>query len=376
MTETEVPWAKPYIGRAEREEVLESIESTWITQGPKVERFEATVADYVGSEYSIAVNSGTAALDVALKAIDVQPGDEVIIPAMTYITTANAVRYQHATPVLADISSETYNIDPEAVRENVTDDTVAIVAMDYGGQCADYEALNEIADEHDLHVVADAAESLAAERNGRKAGSLADISITSFHAAKLVTSAEGGMVFTDDEELHRRARVIRNQGEDSDEKYRHVMLGHNYRMTDLHAAVGLAQFDRIDEIADKRSKLAEQYTAALRDHADVVDLPYVAPENEHAWFLYPVVLDNRDEVKAQLEENGVSTRITWPYPVHQQPLYRERFAGERYLVAEQLSQGVLSLPMFYQMTDEQQEHVVAELGDAVRDNVEATYELA
>ena len=375
MLETQIPWGRPYIGREEREQLLQSVDSGWVSQGPKVEQFEAALADYVGSRHAVAVSSGTAALDVALKAIGVEPGDEVIVPAMTYIATANAVRYQHATPVLADIEADTYNIDPDSVREKITDKTVAILAMDYGGQCADYDSLNKIADENDLSVVADAAESLSAKQHSARAGSLADVSITSFHAAKLITSAEGGMVFTDDEELHRRAKIVRNQGEAPDEKYRHVLLGHNYRMTDLHAAIGLAQFDRIDKIVEKRSTLADRYTEALQKRFDIVGLPNVKPKNDHAWFLYPIVLSNRDEVKAQLEADGISTRITWPDPVHQQPMYRETFEGERYPVAEWLSRGVLSLPMFYEMTETQQVRVISSLENAIENHVEKAYEL-
>lgn len=372
----DIPWALPYIAEGEVKEVHECVESTWVTMGPRVERFEEELADYVGVDHAIAVNSGTAALDVALKALGITPDDEVVLPAMTYIATANAVRYQHATPVLADIDSETYNMDPERAAANVTDDTAALLPIDYGGQCADYDRFRELADEHDLHLVADAAESLTAEQNGDRSGSLADISITSFHAAKLMTTVEGGMVFTDDDELAERCRVIRSQGEDPDAKYHHPRLGHNYRMSDLHASVGLAQFNRIDEITEKRAEIARYYNDHLASLSEDIVLPSVADKNDHAWFLYSILTQNRDEVQSYLDENGIGTRVTWPLAVHEQPMYEDTFAGESYLRSERFGDGVLSLPMYHGMSTEEMKYVVEHVHEAVDRYVEEQYELA
>jgi len=371
----DIPWALPHIGDEELDEVVDCVESTWVTMGPRVEEFEVKLADYVGVDHAIAVNSGTAALDVALKALEINADDEVVVPTMTYIATANAVKYQHATPAFADIDPETYNLDPSAAESNITTNTTALLPIDYGGQCADYDRLREIADENDLHLVGDAAESLSAKQNEKMAGSLADISITSFHAAKLMTSVEGGMVFTDDKELAEKCRVIRSQGEDSNAKYHHPELGHNYRMSDLHASIGLAQFRRIDEITEKRTEIAEYYGEHLAPLADDIVLPSVKDKNEHAWFLYSILTENRDQVQAYLEENGVGTRAPWPIPAHKQPVFEGEHGDERYPIAERFCDGVLSLPMYHEMDREEMEYVVETVREAIDLHVDEKYEL-
>ncbi len=366
MKEMRVPWAMPYIGKEELDEVIDTVKSTWVTMGPKVKRLESEISGYIGVKHGIAVNSGTAALDVALKMIDIQPGDEVIIPAMAYIATANAVLYQHARTVLADIDPATYTIDPDDVSRKITSKTKCIMPIDYGGQGADYDALMRIAEEHKVHLVVDGAASIGGEYKGRKLCSFGEIATTSFHAAKVMTTIEGGMVFTSDDELANRARIIRNQGEDPKAKYYHTLLGHNYRMTDLYASIGLAQFKRLDDIIRKRASLAEYYTQNLRGYADAIELPYVAPHNKHAWFLYSVLVDNCDEVEIYLRSKGVDTRRSWPLPIYKQPIYQDAFHDASYPVAEKVSKRILNLPMYYAMTQEEQDYVIKHLKDAAK----------
>ncbi|TAJ10905.1 MAG: aminotransferase class I/II-fold pyridoxal phosphate-dependent enzyme [Nitrospirae bacterium] len=360
-----IPWAIPYIGEEEQNEVADTVRSAWVTMGPKVARLEREMAAYVGVKYAVAVSSGTAALDVALKVLHIGPGDEVIVPALTYIATANAVLYQHATPVLADVDPTTFNLDPEDVRRRITPRTKCIMPIDYGGQSADYDALGRIAREHGLALVEDGAQSLGGEYKGRRLCSFGVMSTVSFHAAKVITSVEGGMVLTDDEKLADLARVLRNQGEDPVNKYHHAVLGHNYRMTDLHAAVGLAQFRRLNEVLRRRAEIADFYTKRLTGLEGKLTLPAVAPERRHAWFFYPVLLHNRDEVVGYLKEKGIDTRIAWPLPIHKQPLYRSFFEGARFPVAERLADSVLNLPLYYEMSEEEAQYVVMHLKDAV-----------
>ena len=370
-----IPWSMPYIGEEELKEVIDTVKSTWLTMGPRVKKFEKAVSDYLGMKHAIAVNSGTAALDVALKALDIQPGDEVIVPAMTYIATVNAVTYQGAKPILADIEPKTYNLDPKDVMKKVTKKTKCIMPIDYGGQSSDYDALMEIAEDHNILLVEDGAESLGGEYKGRKLCTFGEITTTSFHAAKLITSVEGGMVFTNDPELDRRCRIIRNQGEDSEKKYYHVLLGHNYRMTDLHAAIGLVQFSRLGDVLEKRANIVENYTTALKEFDDLVTLPYVAPKNKHAWFFYTILLSNREKVVEFLKEHGIDTRIGWPLPVHQQPVYKKLFSGAKHPIAEKFAEGVLNLPMYYSMTRDEQDYVIKHLKDAISQFVDEKYEL-
>jgi len=358
-----IPWANPYFSDEELDEVVDTVKSTWLTMGPKVKQFEHKIADFIGVKHCIAVNSGTAALDVALKVLDIQPGDEVIVPAMTYIATANAVLYQHATPVFADINEKTYNVDPSDVVKKITGKTKCILPIDYGGQGADFEKLRGIADKYNLYLVEDGAPGFGGEYRGKRLCSLGHISITSFHAAKVFTTVEGGMLFTDNDEWARIARIIRSQGEDPDRKYYHPYLGHNYRLTDLHAAIGLAQITRIKEVLGKRAALAEYYTKNLTGIKSITT-PYVASGNKHAWFLYPIRVEHRDAVKQYLADHGIGTNISWPMPVYRQPLY-QRYAGDECPVAERVAKTILNLPMYHTMTTAEQDYVIENIRAAV-----------
>ena len=283
---------------------------------------------------------------------------------MTYIATANAVMYQHARPVLADIKPDTYNIDPAEVVKKITRKTKCIITIDYGGQGADYDVLMPIAKEYNVRLLVDGAPSLGGEYKGSKLCSFGDIATTSFHAAKVMTTGEGGMVFTDGNELDRRSRIIRNQGEDPQKKYYHTLLGHNYRMTDLLAAIGLAQFKKLDVILKKRAELVDHYTKNLKDCADIIT-PYVAPDRKHAWFLYAVLVDNCDMVEEYCKSKGVELRRSWPLPIHWQPIYRDTLGGGSYPVAEDITKRIINLPMYYTMTREEQDYVIKHLKDAV-----------
>jgi len=361
-----IPWAVPYIGAAEEAELTHSLRTSWVTMGPKVQKLERNIADYVGVKHGIAVSNGTAALDVALKLLGIGPGDEVIVPALTYIATANAVLYQHATPVLADIDEATFNIDPKEVEKKITPRTKCVMAIDYGGQSSDYERLVEITNKQNIALIEDGAQSLGGQYRGRNLCSFGAISTVSFHAAKVITSVEGGMVLTNDQQFADMARIIRNQGEDPKNKYHHVVLGHNYRMTDLHAGIGLAQFQKLDDILKKRSLIADYYTRELSRLDVNIGLPRVKTGNKHAWFFYSVRVEARDQVVKYLSEKGVDTRIAWPLPIHQQPLYQKYFMNERYPVAEQVAGSILSLPLYYEMTEEELRYVVFHLKSVLK----------
>lgn len=358
-----IPWANPYFSEGELDEVIDTVKSTWLTMGPKVRQFEDKISNFIGVKHCVAVNSGTAALDVALKVLNIQPGDEVIVPAMTYIATANAVLYQHATPIFVDVDEKTYNMDPNDVMRKVTGKTKCILPIDYGGQGADFDALREIADEHNLYLVEDGAPGFGGEYRGKKLCSLGHISITSFHAAKVITTVEGGMLLTDNAQWDRIARIVRSQGEDPDRKYLHPYLGHNYRMTDLHAAVGLAQIARIKEVLKKRAALAEYYTKNLKGIKSITT-PYVAPGNKHAWFLYPVLVEHRDAVRQYLADNGIGTNVSWPVPVYKQPFYQKYAKGEC-PVAERITKTILDLPIYYTMTTKEQDYVIENIRAAM-----------
>jgi len=358
-----VPWARPYFGSEERARLLEVFESGWLSQGRVVRELEERVEKLTSSAYCLAVNSGTAALDIALKLFGVRPGDEIVVPAFSYIASATCVLYQGATPVFADVDPVTYTLDPADVRRVITPRTRGIVAVDYAGQAPPWDELRAIASERGLFVVEDAAPSLGGRYRGRSLGTLGDVGITSFHVAKTFSAVEGGMVFTEREDLCRTAAMIRSQGESPTEKYWHPVLGHNYRMSDLHAAVGLAQLERYEEVLRSRADAAARYTAQFRGMADV-RVPEVAPDNEHAWFLYPVLVPNRDAVRRELRERGIETNVSWPRPIYDQLPFAP-FRQRTCPVSERICREVLCLPLYYGMTADEQELVVKALGEAV-----------
>ncbi|MGH2683830.1 MAG: aminotransferase class I/II-fold pyridoxal phosphate-dependent enzyme [Actinomycetota bacterium] len=360
-----IPFAVPNLGEEEECEVVDAFRSTWLSMGPRVRAFEEQVASYLGTKHAIAVNSGTAALDVALKVLGIRPGDEVIIPAFTYIATANAVLYQHAVPVFADIDPRTFNIDPNEVVERITAKTKCLISIDYGGHSADYDALRRITEEHGIYLLQDGAHSIGADYKGQKLCTLGAINTISFHAAKVVTSIEGGMIITDDDDFASAARIIRNQGEDPAKKYHHVLLGHNYRMTDLHAAIGLRQFARLSDLLKKRKEVADYYTRQLNELRGAVTIPHVEPEITHAWFFYPILVNNRDEVVHYLKSKGIDTRIAWPLPVNKQPVYAPTHGHLHYPVTEAVSSRILNLPIYPEMTDRDLDYVIIHLKDAI-----------
>lgn len=358
-----VPWANLYIDDQELEEVAKVIKSTFLSMGPKVAEFEDRMKGYTGAKHAIAVNSGTAALDAALRTLDIKPGDHIIVPAFAYIASANCVMYQNAVPIFCDVDPRTFTLDPADVEKRITPKTKCIIGVDYGGLGPDYDALKSIAEKRGIPVIEDGAPGLGGEYKGRKLCSLGTISTTSFHAAKVMSTVEGGMVFTDDDRLAHLLRMVRSQGEDPTQKYHHPVIGHNYRMTDIAAAIGCVQLRRLNDILGKRAEIAAFYTRELAGLGGL-KTPYVRPGDRHAWFLYPLLLENRDRVREYLEKHGISTNVSWPMPIYDQKPYRE-FKKWTCPVTETLIKKILCLPMYYGMTRTEQEYVVDHVRSAL-----------
>ncbi|MCK5795521.1 MAG: DegT/DnrJ/EryC1/StrS family aminotransferase, partial [Anaerolineales bacterium] len=280
-TEKYIPYGRQQVDEADIAAVVEVLRSDWLTTGPKVAEFEGAIADYVGCRYAVAVSSGTAALHAAVAAIGVGPGDEVVLPPLTFVATANAVLYQGATPVFADVDAATLLLDPEQVEAKITPRTKAIIAVDYAGQPCDYEALSDIAERHQLRLLDDASHSLGAKWQGRKVGSLADLSTFSFHPVKSITCGEGGMVTTDDLQLAQWLRQFRNHGIDVDHRqraangtwhYQMCNLGFNYRLSDLHCSLGVSQLGKLPGWISRRQEIAAEYNRCFADHAGIEPL--------------------------------------------------------------------------------------------------------
>lgn len=356
MAGMNIPWAQTYVGAEEKHQMLDCIQTGWYSMGPKVAELERLMSGYTGAKFSVALNSGTAALDVALMLLGIRSGDEVILPAFTYIATANAVLYRHAVPVFIDIEPDTYTIDLNQIEARITDKTKGIIAVDYAGQGPDYRELGKLAKARHLFVLEDAAPSLGGRQRDQMFGTLGDIGITSFHAAKVFTTIEGGMLFTQNELHDKNARIIRSQGESPAQKYEHPLVGHNYRLTDLHAAIGIGQFSRIDALFAKRRSIARRYAEEFQGF-DGIKIPVLREYNDHAFFLYPILVNDRDGLRQYLSKQGISTNVSWPMPIYRQRPYMQ-FATNRCPVAEHVCDHVLCLPSYYQMTEAEQEYVI------------------
>jgi len=319
-----IPVANTYIGEEEAKAAYDVIKSGWLSTGPKVKEFEAVFAQTVGAKHAIAVNSGTAALHTVLAALDIGPGDEVIVPSLTFISTANAVLYQGATPILAECDPKTYNITADIISSLITEKTKAIIPVDMNGLPVDYDSILSLAEKYNIPVIADSAESLGATYKERKIGSVAPIHIFSFFPNKNMTTGEGGMITTSSDSLAEKMRMIMNQGQDY--RYHHILLGYNYRMTNFQAAIGLEQLKRLSFVLEEKEKIAENYSRAFV-YCDNIETPHVPKYvTKNAWYMYTISVnkEKRDQIVKELEFAGIQTRLSFP-PIHTQPLYQERF---------------------------------------------------
>ena len=371
-----LPYGRQTIAQQDIQAVVDVLQSDWLTTGPIVGRFEQAVAQFVDTKYAVAVSNGTAALHSIMHALDIGPGDEVIVPTMTFAATANAVVFCNGIPRFADVDPETLLIDPDSVSRLITPRTKALVGVDYAGQPCNYQILRQICLDHGLALVADACHSLGAGDGVVKCGKLADLSAFSFHPVKPITSGEGGMVVTDDANLANSLRRFRNHGIDTDVRqrqaargwyYEMVDLGFNYRLTDIQCALGLSQLQRLSEWIKRRNVLAELYLKGLEHNRRIV--PLSARDGvTHGYHLFVVRLKDidRDVVFHRLREMSIGVNVHY-VPVHLHPFYRERFgtkAGDC-PAAEQAFKEILSLPLFPGMQDEDVKRVLQVLNEVV-----------
>ncbi len=364
-----IPVAAPVLAGNEKAYVMDCLDSTWISSnGSYLERFERAFADFCGTKHALACCNGTVAVHLALMALGIGPGDEVIVPTLTFVATANAVRYCGARPVFVDSEPETWNLDPAAVAAAVTPHTKAVVAVHLYGHPAAMDPLREVCHRHRLFLVEDAAEAHGAEYRGKRAGSLGEIAAFSFYGNKIVTSGEGGMVVTDDDALAARVRHLKGQGMDADRRYWFSILGYNYRMTNIAAAIGLAQLEKVEWHLARRREVAEQYRARLR-HTPNLSFQDEKVWAKHANWMFTVVLGDglqvdRDAVMALLLEGGIETRPVF-YPVHTLPPHRTPHQGP-FPVAERIARRGFSLPTWAGLTTDDVNVVVSALERALQ----------
>jgi perosamine synthetase len=354
-----IPLAKPWISSDDASRVAETVQSGQLALGPATSAFEQAISTYVGTRTAVAVNSGTSALHLIVRALGIGAGDEVITTPFSFIASTNCILMEGAIPVFVDIDPQTLCIDPEAVKAALTPRTKAILAVDVFGHPADWHRLEQIAREHDLILIEDSAESLGSRLDGKPCGSFGRAAIFGFYPNKQITTGEGGMIVTDDEELAEHCRSMANQGRGDAGWLSHVRLGYNYRMDEMSAALGLSQMERIEEIVAARAQVATWYLEELTGMDELV-LPSVAGNVHMSWFVFVVRLADafnradRDKTLERLRFDGIGCRDYFQ-PLHLQPFIREELGTKRgqFPITETVSDRTIALPFFPQMTMDQ-----------------------
>lgn len=364
-----IPYGRQSIDEKDIQAVVETLRSDFLTTGPKVHEFEQCVANYVGAKYAVAISNGTAALHAACYAAGIGEGDEVITTPITFAASANCVRYCGGTPVFADIDPVTYNIDPEDIKRKITSRTKAIVAVHYTGQPCDMDAIHAIAKEHNLIVIEDAAHALGADYKGKRIGSMSDMTTFSFHPVKHITTAEGGMIMTNNKELYEKLILFRTHGITREKNllskdegpwyYEQIELGFNYRITDVQCALGISQMRKLDTFVAKRREIAKRYDEAFEKNSNIV-IPHQKEGCNNSYHLYVIQVKNRDrrDVFEKLREAGIGVNVHY-IPVYTFPDYqRHGYETVKCHHAEELYKHIISIPMYPDLKIGEQNYVI------------------
>lgn len=374
MTSKFIPYGKQWIDEDDIQAVVEVLKSDYLTTGPTVKEFEEKFAEYVGAKYAVAVSNGTAALHAACFTAGIKEGDEVITTPLTFAASANCILYQNGVPVFADVDPDTYNINPEEIRKKITNKTKAIIPVHFTGQPCHIDEIHQIAREHNLIVIEDAAHALGARYRGKKIGGLSDMSIFSFHPVKHITTGEGGMITTNSKELYNKLIQFRSHGITKNEDnyineshgswyHEQQFLGYNYRMTDIQAALGVSQLNKSDNFLERRREIAQIYNQELKD-IEWIKLPYQVSERESSWHLYIVQIDekkldkSRREVFDYLRKEGLGVQIHY-IPVYWHPYYQNLGYKKGICpVAESIYKSIITLPLYPKITDQEINYVI------------------
>lgn len=381
-TYTEIPFHKPYITEDEITEVVDSLRSGWITMGPKTIEFEEQFRNYLGAENAVSMQSCTACLHLALKTAGLKEGDEVIVPTITFTATGEVVTYFNAKPVLVDVEEETYNIDRGKIEEKITKNTKAIIPVHFAGQPCDMEDIQDMAHRYNISIIEDAAHAIPAFYKDKRVGTIGDITCFSFYATKPLATGEGGMATTSNAEWAERMKIMRLHGISKDAWKRYtnngswyyevIEAGYKYNMTDIQAALGLAQLRKIDLMWERRAAIAKKYTEVLSSLQEVTT-PHEKDDRKSAWHLYVIKLNletlsiQRDQFMEQLKAKGVMTSVHF-IPLYRHPFYRDAFKykSREFPVSESIYERIISLPIYPGMTDEEVERVVDAVVDVVK----------
>jgi UDP-4-amino-4,6-dideoxy-N-acetyl-beta-L-altrosamine transaminase len=369
-----IPYGTQSIDEDDIQAVVDVLRSDYLTTGPTVAEFEKKVADYVGVKYAVAVSNGTAALHVACLAAGIKEGDEVITTPITFVASSNSVLYCGGTPVFADINSETYNIDPGDIKRKITKNTKAIIAVHFTGQPCEMDKIHEIAKEHNLLVIEDAAHALGADYKGKMVGNISDMTTFSFHPVKHITTGEGGMITTNSQELYEKLILFRSHGITRDDKlmtrdegdwyYQQLELGFNYRITDIQCTLGISQMNKLDSFIKRRREIVERYNEAFSNIDEIVT-PFQMEGCNNSWHLYIIQVKNRKEVFDKLRKVGIGVNVHY-IPVYTQPYYQNNgYSNVHCTNAEKLYEGIISIPIYSTLSQSEQDYVIEQVIAAV-----------
>lgn len=365
-----IPLSSPDITHKEVEVINQVLSTPYLSIGPKIQEFEKKIANYVGTKYAIAVNSGTSGLHLCVKSLNIKDDDEVITTPFSFISSANCMIFERAKPIFVDIDEDTLCMDTSKIEEKITEKTKAILPVHIFGHPCDMEKIMEIAQKYNLWVIEDACEALGAEYKNKKVGTFGNAAVFAFYPNKQITTGEGGIIVTNDENIAKLCQSMRNQGRDEGDSWLvHSRLGYNYRMTEISAALGIVQMERIDDILKKRQEIAELYNARLIK-IDGIKIPYVIPNIKISWFVYVIRLDDkrfcreeRDTVIQKLKERGVVVRDYFP-PIHLEPFYVNMFGYKEgnFPITEKVSSLTIALPFYNNLNEEQIDYICENLG--------------
>ena len=370
-----IPLSNPDITELEITAVIDVLKTPQLSLGPKVEEFEELFAKYIGSRYAVAVNSGTSALHLAVKALDISDGDEIITTPFSFIASANCAMFERAKPVFVDIREDTLNIDETKIEKAISSKTKAILPVHVFGYPCEMNPIINIAKSNNLPIIEDACEAIGAEYHGQKAGTLSDCSVFAFYPNKQMTTGEGGMLVTNSEKIANLCKSLRNQGRDDGMTWlAHSRLGYNYRLSDINCALGIVQLQRIDSILNKRAKVANTYRQELASIEEVILPPDAPADITRSWFVYVIQLANcfseeqRNKIIAILRSNGVGCNSYFP-PIHLQPFYVKQFgynSGD-FSVTESISSRTIALPFYNNISEQDIDYVVKSLREAIQE---------
>lgn len=370
----EVPFHKPYISKEEIDEVINCLKDGWITMGQRTVEFEKEFSQYIGCKNSIAVNSCTSALHLALRVIGLKENDEVIVPTLTFTATGEVVCYFKAKPVLVDVEEKTHNIDVNKIEKQITKKTKVIIPVHYGGQSCDMDEIIEIARKYNIYVIEDAAHALPSLYKGKKIGTIGDITCFSFYATKTLTTGEGGMITTENENWTKKIKILRLHGisEDAWKRYSKegswyyevVELGYKYNTTDINSALGLSQLKKVEIMWKEREKIAQRYNNAFRN-SEFLEIPYIKPDRETSWHLYVIKLNlemlkiDRNEFIEKLKNKNIGTSVHF-IPLYRHPYYLKNFTYniKDFPVSEKIYPKIVSLPIYPGMTEKHIDYVI------------------